>query len=77
MFCKTPSRTVPASAHREDDTFIPQPRALTFKVEVTFCNSQASSKTQVPALLLEHGLFHHSAQQIAREFSKKNKPFLA
>lgn len=43
---------------------------------VQLLNSQATSKTQAPALL-ELGLFHHSAQQIARQFAKEKEPFLA
>lgn len=39
-------------------------------------NSEAKSKIQVTALLQKLGLFHYSTQQIAKEFTKQEGPFL-
>lgn len=67
----------------ETDAFVAQLKTPIFKVEVTFYkmvqlfNTQARCKTQVPALLLELGLFLHTAQQITREFARVREHFLA
>lgn len=74
---------MPGSAHRGADAFVAQPKTPIFKVEVNFSrmvklfNAQARSKTQVPAFLLELGLFLHSAHQTTREFVKVREHFLA
>jgi len=41
IFCKTPPRAAPVGAHREADTFVPQPRAVTFSIMIQLFKSKA------------------------------------